>query len=167
MVGRPGPLGMMGKELVVRCTAGTCDRECVAWWNWMACRSVSKEVWCTGCIACPCALHVHWAILNVRGLSTRCYRWLMPELKVCCLQVCADRMGEKNRWTAAAAAAAVVVAPLWRWVLLVRRRESGSVWLYMDDPYRHEPRVWCPQEMAVGLTRRFHPAMNLEIKQNE
>ena len=30
MVGRPGPLGMMGRELVVRCTAGTCDRECVA-----------------------------------------------------------------------------------------------------------------------------------------
>lgn len=30
MVGRPGPLGMMGRELAGRCTTGTCDRGRVA-----------------------------------------------------------------------------------------------------------------------------------------
>ena len=157
MVGTSGPLGMMGMELVVRCTTGTCDRGRVAWGNWMAYRSSNKEVWCTGCIACPCALHVRWAVLNARGPSRRCYRWLMPKLKVCYLQAYAGWKGEKTQRTAAA-----VEALLGRGVLLVPGRESGSVWLYRDAPYRHLSRVWCPQEMAVWLTQRFHPAVNLE-----
>ena len=157
MVGRSGSLGMMGRQLVVRCTTGTCDRGRVVWGSWMAYRSLSKEVWCTDCIACPCALHVHWATSNAMGLSTRCRRWLMPKLKVCCLRVCAGSKGGKTRWTAAA-----VVAPLGQGVLLVLGRESGSVCLYRDAPYRHESRVWCPQQMTLWLTRSFHPAINLE-----
>ena len=157
MGGKSGSLDMMGRQLVVHCTTGTCDRGRVVWGSWVAYHLSSKEVWCKDCIACPCALHVRWAASNARGLSTKCRHWLMPEVKVCCLRVRVGWKAGKNQWTAAVGA-----APLGQGVLLAPERESGSVCWCRDAPYRHESQVWCPQEMMVWLTRSFHPAMNLE-----
>lgn len=156
MVGRSGSLGMMGRQLAVRCTKGTCDHAREVEGSWRACHSLNKEVWDTGYTACPCALCARWAASDGTAQSTRCRRSnLTPKLQICCLRWCAGWKGGKSRWTAGC-----VEASLARGVLLVPGRGSGS--LYRDAPCRHGSLVWCPRGMTEWPIRSFHPEMNLK-----
>ena len=93
-----GPLGMMGRQLAARCMTDTCDHARVVEENLMACHSLNKVVWDTGCISCPCALHVRWAVLGGTEPSTRRCRWnLASKLQVWCLLKCAGWKSERSR----------------------------------------------------------------------